>query len=490
MGFRNKLNEDGKVIRNRERLVCKGYSQKEGIDNNETFAPIARIEVVRLFLAFATHKNYKVYQMDVKCAFLNGDLEEEVYIEQRDGFSLTKNKDMVCRLRKALYGLKQAPRAQYARLDKYLLKIGFSKGNVDSNLSYKVTNDEILVIEVFVDDIIFGGEDSLCKNFSIEMQKEFEVSNIGEVKFFLGFQISQTDKGILLSQSKHLKELLKKFGMENSKLVSIHMTTNDKLSLRDESTLVNPTRYKSMIGGLLYLTQTRPDIMNAVCIVSRFQSNPRENHESVVKRIFRYLQGTTNLGLWYPRDENFELCAYIDANWVGDVDDRKSTISGAFFLDNRLISWLSKKQSCTSLSIAESEYVAAATNCTQVLWLKQMFKDIKVNCKEPITIYCDNTTTIDISKNPILHSKTKHVYIKLNFLKENVEAKEVKLVYVNTKEQIVDIFTKPLPKEAFGYLRDQLGVIPQLVETQTIDVYHQLIELKEKSFTLIFYEER
>lgn len=168
--FRNKLNEDCMVIRNKARLVCKGYSQKEGIDYNETFAPVARIEADRLLLAFAAHKNYKVYQMDVKCAFLNGDLEEEVYIEKPNVFSLTDNKDMVCRLRKALYGLKQAPRAWYARLVKYILKLGYTKGNAENNLYYKVTNDDILVIEVFVDDIIFGGEDELCKDFSNKMQ--------------------------------------------------------------------------------------------------------------------------------------------------------------------------------------------------------------------------------------------------------------------------------------------------------------------------------
>lgn len=260
------------------------------------------------------------------------------------------------------------------------------------------------------------------------------MSMIGEIKFFLGLQISHTDKGILIFQTKYLKKILKKFGMENSKLVSTPMTANDKLSLKDDSTHVNLTRYKSMIRGKLYLKQTRPDIMNAVCIISRFQSNPRENHESLVKRIFRYLQGTTNLGLWYPKDENFDLCAYTDSNWVGDVDEKKSTTSRAFFLGSRLISWLSKKQSCTSLSTIESEYIATTTNCTQVLWIKKMLKDIKIKCKEPIIIYCDNSTTIDISKNPVFHSKIKHVSIKYNFLKENVEAKEVRLVYVNTKE--------------------------------------------------------
>ncbi|GLJ24590.1 hypothetical protein SUGI_0469950 [Cryptomeria japonica] len=273
--FRNKLSEDGQVIRNKARLVCKGYYQMEGIDYGEPFAPIARIEVVRLFLAYAAYKNYKVYQMDVKCAFLNGELEEEVYFEQLDGFLLTDDKDMVCRLKKALYSLKQAPRAWYARLDKYLLKIGFTKGSVDSNLYYKITDNDILIIEVFIDDIIFGGEDKLCMEFANNMKNEFEMSMIGEIKKFLGLQITQTDKGIFICQTKYLRELLKNFGMENSKPVSTPMVTSEKLSIKDTSIPVNPTRYKSMIGGMLYLTQTRPDIMNAVSIVSRYQSDPK-----------------------------------------------------------------------------------------------------------------------------------------------------------------------------------------------------------------------
>lgn len=184
------MNEDGQVVRNKTRLVCKGYSQKEGIDYGETFALVAKIEVVRLFLAYAAYKNYKVYQMDVKCAFLNGELEEEVYIEQPNGFSLTNDKNMVVRLRKALYGLKQAPRAWYERLDKYLLKIGFLKDNANNNLYYNITNDDILIIDVFVDDIIFGGEHKLCMEFFDNMNNEFEMSMTSEMRYFLGLEIT------------------------------------------------------------------------------------------------------------------------------------------------------------------------------------------------------------------------------------------------------------------------------------------------------------
>ncbi|GLJ54154.1 hypothetical protein SUGI_1160360 [Cryptomeria japonica] len=362
--YRNKLNEEGQIMRKKGKLVCKGYSQEEGVDYGETYALVARIEAVRLFLAYVAHKNYKVYQIYVKCAFMNEYLEEGVYIKKPNVFYLSEDKDMVCRLNKALYGLKQAPRAWYARLDKYLSKLGIRKGNVDSNLYYKIEHDDILIIEVFVDDIIFAGEDSLCMKFADDMKNEFEMSMIGEMKFFLGLQITQTNKGIFICQTRYVKELLKKFGLENSKHVDTPMITSCKLSKDDESPKVNPSRYKSMIGGLLYLTQTRPDIVNVVCITSRFQSDPRETHDIDVKRILRYLAGTTNLGLWYPKNDDFRLCAYTNSDWGGDVDDKKRTIGSAFFLGKKLVSWLSKKQSCTSLSTAKVKYVAATTNST------------------------------------------------------------------------------------------------------------------------------
>lgn len=229
--------------------------------------------------------------MDVKSTFLNGDLEEEVYIQQLDGFSLSDEGDMVCKLKKALYGLKQAPRAWYAILDKYLVKLGFYKGTVDSNLYFKVEKDNILIVKVFVDDIIFGVDDDLSMNFFDDMQKEFEMCMIGEMKFLLGLQIAQTNKGIFIYQSKYVKELLKKFGLVDSKPVGSPMVTGCKLSKNDESHKFNQTLYRSMVGGLLYLTQTRLDIMHVVCLCVRFEEDLKETHDTIVKRIFQILEG-------------------------------------------------------------------------------------------------------------------------------------------------------------------------------------------------------
>jgi hypothetical protein len=276
--FRNKLNEDGQVTRNKARLVCKGYAQVEGVDFEETFSPVSRMEAIRMILAYACSKRIKVYQMDVKSTFLNGELEEEVYIEQPEGFLLSEREDYVCRLKKAMYGLKKSPRAWYSRLDKYLQQQGFRKGNADRNLYVKVDRDNILIIEVYVDDIIFGSDDDkMSKKFSQDMHNEFEMSLLGELTFFLGLQISQLDEGIFISQTKYIKEMLKKFGMEDCKPVSTPMVIGCKLSKDDESKEADQRLYRSMIGILLYVTTSRPDVMQVVGQVARFQASTKGN---------------------------------------------------------------------------------------------------------------------------------------------------------------------------------------------------------------------
>eukprot|EP00253_Pinus_taeda_P008857 PITA_08857 len=375
--FKNKLNENGDVIRNKARLVCKGYAQQEGIDFEETFAPVARIQAIRMFLSLSSFQKFKVFQMDVKSTFLNGDLEEEAYIDQPDGLILGNDPKLVCRLKKALYGLKQAPRAWYYRLERYFHQQGFSKGSADSNLYIKIENDKLLILVVYVDDIIFGSnEEGMSQSFALVMQKEFEMSLIGELTYFLGLQIQQNEGGIFLSQTMYLKQILKKYGVEDAKPVCTPMVPGCNLSANDESAAVHQPTYRSMIGSLLYLT---------------------------------------------------------DADWAGNVDDRKSTSGGAFFMGSKLVSWFSKKQSSIALSTAEAEYVAAASCCTQLLWMMQTLQYFQITCTPPISILCDNTSAISISKNPVMHSKTKHIPIKYHFLWEQVLEQKVKLEYVPSK---------------------------------------------------------
>jgi hypothetical protein len=291
------------------------------------------------------------------------------------------------------------------------------------------------------------------------MESKFEMSMIGELSFFLGLQITQMSEGMFISQEKYLREMLKRFQMEDSKPVGTPMVIGCKLSKDDDSVDVDQSSYRSMIGSVLYITTSRPDIMHAIGMVGRFQSAPKQSHLQAVKRIFRYLKETMTYGLWYPRNQNFQLTAYSDADWANCVDERKSTSGGAFFLGDSLVKWLSKKQGSISLSTTEAEYISTATCCTQVLWMIHTLADLEVKYAAPIPIHCDNTSAISVSKNPIFHSKTKHIPIKYHFLREKVTNQVVQVQYIPTIEQIAYIFTKPLAKTPFEYLRQKLGVI-------------------------------
>ena len=264
--------------------------------------------------------------MDVKSAFLNGVINEEVYVLQPPGFEDVNHPDHVFKLKKALYGLKQAPRAWYDRLNTFLLESDFERGKVDTTLYRKSNSSGFIVVQIYVDDIIFGAtNDSLCKEFSKLMQTEFEMSMMGELKFFLGFQVKQSDNAICIHQSKYTKELLKKYKMEDCKPMKTPMHPTTILTKDDKDKKVDQKLYRGMIGSLLYPTASRPDIMFSVCLCARFQSDPREHHLSAVKRIFRYLQGTTNLGLCYKKSHEYRLVGFCDADYAGDRIERKST---------------------------------------------------------------------------------------------------------------------------------------------------------------------
>nr|KYP33754.1 Retrovirus-related Pol polyprotein from transposon TNT 1-94 [Cajanus cajan] len=457
--FRNKLDEHGLVIRNKARLVAKGYNQEEGIDYEETYAPVARLEAIRMLLAYASIMDFKLYQMDVKSAFLNGFIQEEVYVEQPPGFENSEFPNHVFKLKKALYGLKQAPRAWYERLSKFLLEKEFTRGKVDTTLFIKRKMNDILLVQIYVDDIIFGAtNDYLCKEFSNDMQSEFEMSMMGELNFFLGLQIRQTKNGIFINQSKYCKELLKRFGMENAKSMATPMSTTCYLDKDEVGKSIDVKKYRGMIGSLLYLSASRPDIMFSVCFCARYQSNPKESHLSAVKRIMRYLLRTTNLGLWYPKNMSFNLVGYSDSDFAGCKTDRKSTSGTCHFIGSALVSWHSKKQNSVALSTAEAEYIAAGSCCAQILWMKQQLSDYGLSL-DHIPIKCDNTSAINLSKNPVLHSRTKHIEIRHHFLRDHVQKGDCVLEFVETKNQLADIFTKPLPKENFFSIRQELGFL-------------------------------
>ncbi|GKA45457.1 retrovirus-related pol polyprotein from transposon TNT 1-94 [Tanacetum coccineum] len=322
----NNKDESSLVIRNKARLVAVEYCQQEGIDYDERFALVARIEAIRLFLAYVTHKDFTVFQMDVKTAFLNGILKEDVHVGQPPGFVSKQYPDHVYALDKALYGLKQAPRAWYDVLSKFLIDSGFQKGSIDTTLFIKKKGKHIMLIQIYVDDIIFGSTNPKnCTKFSELMVKRFEMSMMGEMKLFLGLQVNQFSNAIFTNQSKYILDILKRFGMENCDTIPTPIVEQVKLKLDLVGKPVDHTDYRSMIGSLMYLTSSRPDIMFATCMCARYQANPNEHHVSAIKRIFCYLKETINLGLWYPKDFSFDLTAYSDADHAGCHLDRKST---------------------------------------------------------------------------------------------------------------------------------------------------------------------
>nr|GEX83085.1 retrovirus-related Pol polyprotein from transposon TNT 1-94 [Tanacetum cinerariifolium] len=455
----DRLQDENQTIhRNKARLVAKGYAQEEGIDFEESFAPVARLETVWIFVAYAAHKSFLIYQMDVKTTFLNGPLKEEVYVAQPDGFIDPDNPEKVYRLRKALYGLKQAPRAWYDELSKFLTSKGFTKGTIDPTLFMIRYGEDILLVQIYVDDIIFGSTNpKYSKRFEKLMHSRFEISLMGEMKFFLGLQIHQSPRGIFINQAKYALEILHKHGMDKRQSISTPIATKPKLDADLSGNLVDETDYRSKIGSLMYLTSSRPDIVKAVCFCARYQSRPIEKHLKEVKRIFRYLRGTVNMGLWYPKGSSFGLIAFSDVDHAGCIDTRKSTSGGIQLLSDKLVSWMSKKQDCTAMSSTKAEYVALSASCAQVMWMQTQLQDYGLNYNN-IPLYYDSQSAIAISCNPVRHSRTKHIHTRYHFIKEQVENGITEFYFVRFEYQLADMFTKALPEDRFKYLDRRIGM--------------------------------
>ncbi|GJX81829.1 putative ribonuclease H-like domain-containing protein [Tanacetum coccineum] len=343
--FRNKKDERGIVIKNKARLVAQGYAQEEGIYYDKVFSPVARIEEIRLFLAYASFKDFTVYQMDVMSAFLYGKIEEEVYVCQPPGLEDPDFPNRVYKVEKALYGLHQAPKAWYETLSTYLLDNGFQRGKIDKTLFIKRDKSDIMLVQVYVDEIIFGStRKKMCTEFEKMMHKNFQMSSMGELTFFLGLQVKQKEDGIFISQDKYVNEILNKFGFSYVKTASTPIKTHKTLLRDEKGEDVDEHLYRSMIRSLMYLTSSRPDIMFAVCACARFQVNPKISHFHAVKRIFRYLIGQPKLGLW-------------------------------------LILWQCKKQIVVANSTTEAEYIVTSNCCRQIKHIEIRHHFIK-DCNE------------------------------------------------------------------------------------------------------------
>ncbi|GJU34723.1 retrovirus-related pol polyprotein from transposon TNT 1-94 [Tanacetum coccineum] len=399
---------------------------EEGINYDETFAPVARMEPIKIFLAFSTYINFKVYQMDVKSVFLNGKLKEEVYVKQPPGFESSEFPNYICKLDKTLYGLKQAPKAWYETLFTFLIQNKFVRGRIYNTLFIYKSKGDVLLVQVYVDDIIFGSTSyKLCKQFEKLMTKKFERSMMGELTYFLGLQIKQDDKGISICQEQYTRNLFKKYEISNSSFVKTPMVPPNNLGPNLAGKPVNEISYRGMIGSLMYLTATRPDIQFSTVLCVRYQSNPKESHLTIVKRILRYLKGTTTLGLYYLK------CS--DSDYAGYNMDKKSTS-------------------------AEAEYVAVAGCYASILWMKSQLSDYDIHYKM-VPIFCDNTSAIAISNNPVLHSRIKHIDIRYHFIRDHILKGDIELHFIPTEYQLADIFSKPLDEPTFTRLKAELNML-------------------------------
>jgi Reverse transcriptase (RNA-dependent DNA polymerase)/gag-polypeptide of LTR copia-type/Integrase core domain/GAG-pre-integrase domain len=457
--YKTKLNADGSVQKFKARLVAKGFKQKPGIDYYETYAPVARLETIRTIIALAAQKKWRLYQLDVKSAFLNGYLNEEIYIEQPQGFQVEGGENKAYKLIKALYGLKQAPRAWYSQIDKYFTHNGFEKSKSEPTLYIRKRGNSILVVSLYVDDLIYtGNNEKLMEEFKKDMMETYEMSDLGLLHYFLGIGVCQADTSIFINQKKYAENILIKFKMQDSKPVATPLMSNERLKSEDGAKKADSTLYRSLVGSLLYLSATRPDIMFTASLLSRYMNSPSQINLAAAMRVLRYIKGTKEYGLWYKPVKDSNLIGYTDSDWAGCLDDMKSTSGYAFSLGSGICTWSTKKQTIVALSSAEAEYVAAARAVAQAAWLKRIIEDIGEKQEEPTIIFCDSKSAIAISENPISHERTKHIAIKYHYIREALQNQEVQLKFCPTQEQLADIFTKALTKEKFIYNRKQIGV--------------------------------
>lgn len=457
--FKTKLNERGELDKFKARLVAKGFHQTQGVDFHEVFAPVARWDTIRVILALAAQRRWCVFQLDVKSAFLHGELAEDVYVEQPQGFESGDDAGKVYKLQKALYGLRQAPRAWYSRIEGYFAREGFRKCHCEHTLFVKAEKGDVLIVSVYVDDLIYtSSSETMIVEFKRSMEEEFAMTDLGKMKYFLGVEVVQDEQGIFIGQKKYAVETLQKFGMEECNAVRNPMVRGNRLTKEGAGARVDPTSFKQLVGSLRYLTATRPDLIYSVNLVSRYMESPSEQHLAAAKRILRYVQGTVGFGIQYRHGGDEKLIGYVDSDYAGDEDDRRSTSGYTFLFGDGAVSWSSKKQPIVTLSTTKVEYVAAASGACQAVWLRNVLMDIGCDQEKGTVILCDNSSTIKLAKNHVLHGRSKHIHVRYHFIRELVNEEVISLEYCTTQEQVSDIMTKPVKLDVFERLREKMGV--------------------------------
>lgn len=455
--FKVKMNPDNTIERYKARLVARGFTQQYGIDYYETFSPVVRFTSIRSILAMVAQKNMHMMQFDVKTAFLNGELDENVYMEQPVGFN--DNTRKVCKLKKSLYGLKQASRCWNNKFKHFIEIFGFVTCKSDPCVFVSNKNNQLIILAIHVDDGLIAGVNMKCVNSVIQhLGKHFEIKTMA-VGCFLGLEIEKCKDGIFVHQAAYAQRVLEKFKMEGCVPVCVPSDPNQNLNgFGDSEQSAYP--YRELVGSLMYLSiATRPDITYAVGIVSRYLEKPTIAHETAAKRILKYLRGTINFGIFYSNSDEIKLIGYSDADYAGDSDTRRST-SGYFFeFGNGPISWCSERQKCVSLSTTEAEYIAASNAVKELVWLRRFINEILPMGVNSVIFLMDNQSAIRLVRNPEFHKRSKHIDVRYHFIREKYEEKQFKLEYISTNEMIADIFTKPLAKDRFVYFRSKMGIV-------------------------------
>ncbi|KAJ9547665.1 hypothetical protein OSB04_020208 [Centaurea solstitialis] len=442
--FRHKFDSNGRLERYKARLVAQGFSQQPGLDFDDTFSPVVKPATIRTVLSISISRNCPIHQLDVKNAFLHGDLTETVYMRQPPGYVNNSFPDHVCRLRKALYGLKQAPRAWYHHFAVYLSTLGFLSSKTDTSLFTYHRGSDTIYLLLYVDDIILtASSPTLISMVISKLSSKFPMSDLGPLSFFLGIAASRSKSGLFLSQSAFAQEILARADMVSCNPCSTPADTRTKLAV-DGEPVPDPTLYRSLAGALQYLTFTRPDIAYAVQQVCLFMHDPRLPHLNALKRILRYLKGTLSHGLHIKASVVDRLVAYSDADWAGCPNTRRSTSGFCVYLGDNLVSWSSKRQHVVSRSSAEAEYRGIANLCCPL--------------SRATVVFCDNVSAMYLASNPVQHQRTKHVEIDLHFVRERVAIGHVRVLHVPSAYQYADIFTKGLPTSLFLDFRNSLNI--------------------------------
>ena len=466
--FKFKPAYDGVPERFKARLVAKGYTQKYGIDYHDTYAPVVKSSALRMILATVAALDLEMIQLDVKTAFLHGLLDEEIYMEQPEGFVDVGQENKVCRLVKSIYGLKQAPRTWNTRFNDFLLKFGLKQSSADPCVYFRRQKEEITIVAIFVDDgLACSSKTGEVNSILSYLSSAFEMRSLPANRF-VGLEISRdrVHRQLWVTQSVFVNKLLNKCGMSECNPKSVpadpctRLDSRAKSHTEEHSAMVQAAPYRETVGSLMYLmVMSRPDIAFAVNQVSKHCENPEPVHWNAVKRILAYLAGTTNFGLCFRKENEKLLVGYTDADYAGDVGTRRSTTGFVFLLHGGPVSWTSKQQSCTSLSTTESEYVAACETTKEAVWLARLVNEIEHKKSGAVPLWCDNQSAIRLVRNPEFHQRTKHIDVKYHFVRDQQANGEIDVRYVATQEQLADMFTKPLAAPRFKELREKIGVI-------------------------------